>query len=65
MAKTGDIYNAVDELKTLAADAFTGIENDDDLDALVEELIAVRDKASTIIGVAAAVGEALDGLAKK
>jgi hypothetical protein len=65
MAKTGDIYAAVERLKDLAADTFAGIESNDDLDELVVDLSAVRDEAITIIGVAVGVNENLQGLAKK
>jgi hypothetical protein len=65
MAKTGDIYTAVEELKVKAADAFTGIENDDDLDSLVEDVAVVRDRAINIITVVLNVSEVLTGLVKK
>lgn len=63
MGKTGDIYVAVDELRDAANAAFQGLETEDDLVALGEQLGSIRDKADRLQTVVFEVDAALKTLA--
>jgi acylphosphatase len=61
VAKTGDIYGAVEALKDSSIEAFSALESNDDLTELINDLGGIRDRADEIQSVAmkaqAALGE--------
>lgn len=62
MAKSGDLYTAVDELRDLAVSTFTAYENEDNLLELHENLAVVAQRAIDIKSVVSDVNDALENL---